>query len=137
MGALDALKDGLSTGVGEVTEFISAHPVETAIGAGVVTVGGALAVAAIVGKASKTKARRASTKRGRKRDARFKSKQKHERRYKRKRKYKVYGKKGWINPKKKHSKSKRGIHYTKKGQPYKILASGKARFIKKTKRRTR
>lgn len=25
----------------------------------------------------------------------------------------------------------KAIHYTKKGQPYKILASGKARFIKK------
>ncbi len=27
--------------------------------------------------------------------------------------------------------SKGGIHYTKTGQPYKILASGKARFIKR------
>jgi hypothetical protein len=26
---------------------------------------------------------------------------------------------------------RKGIHYTKYGQPYKILASGKARFIKK------
>jgi len=31
-------------------------------------------------------------------------------------------------------KNRKGIHYTKKGQPYKILASGKARFIKKKKR---
>jgi hypothetical protein len=31
----------------------------------------------------------------------------------------------------------KGIHYTKKGQPYKILANGRARFIKKTKRRNK
>jgi hypothetical protein len=61
----------------------------------------------------------------------FKSKQKHERRYKRKRKYKIYGKKGYQHPKRKHSKMKKGIHYTKNGQPYKILSSGKARFIKR------
>jgi len=28
-------------------------------------------------------------------------------------------------------KSRRGLHYTKKGQPYIILKSGKARFVKK------
>lgn len=31
----------------------------------------------------------------------------------------------------KMKRSKGGIHYTKKGQPYKILANGRARFIKK------
>ena len=33
----------------------------------------------------------------------------------------------------KKSKSRRGIHYTKKGQPYKIMSNGRARFIKKSK----
>jgi hypothetical protein len=30
-----------------------------------------------------------------------------------------------------HKKSRGGIHYTKKGQPYKIMPNGRARFIKK------
>ncbi len=113
--------------------IIKENPLGTAIGAGVVGVGTGVAIAAIVGGKNKRK----NSKRGHKRDRRFKSKQKHEQRYKRKRKYKVYGKKGYINPKKRKSKSRRGIHYTKKGQPYKILANGRARFIKKTKRRAR
>jgi gas vesicle protein len=33
--------------------------------------------------------------------------------------------------KRKHSKSKKGIHYTKNGQPYKIMSNGRARFIKR------
>jgi len=36
--------------------------------------------------------------------------------------------------KKSHSRRKGGIHYTKKGQPYIILSSGKARFVKKKRR---
>lgn len=35
----------------------------------------------------------------------------------------------------KKSRSKRGIHYTKKGQPYKIMANGRARFVKGKRRR--
>ena len=103
-----------------------------AIGAGVAGVGAGLGIAALVGGKTKKKARKSSTKRRRithtkrgwKQDRKRKSKQKWEVAY---RKHK----------RKHHSKSKRGIHYTKKGQPYKILASGKARFIKKTKRRAR
>jgi hypothetical protein len=123
----------------DITGFITDHPIESAIGAGVIGAGVGAATVAIIGKATSrktSKSRKKSSKRGRSRDRMFKSKQKWERKYKRKRKYKVYGHKGYINPKAKHKrsssrKSKRGIHYTKNGQPYKILASGKARFIKK------
>ena len=106
-------------------------------GAAGVAVGG-LATAGIIASTNSKNKKKSSKKRKSKgsRDRIFKSKQKHERRYKRKRKYKVYGKKGWINPKKKKSKSsrsKKGVHYTKNGQPYILLRSGKARFIKRRK----
>ena len=62
------------------------------------------------------------TSRGWRQDQRRRSKQKWEVAYQRR-------KKG-----KKRSSSRRGVHYTKKGQPYIILSSGKARFIKKKRR---
>jgi len=105
---------------------------EIALGASAIGVGLGVGALAIAGGASKRKTRKSS---GRKRDRLFKSKQKHERKYKRKRKYKVYGRKGFINPRKKKSKSRRGLHYTCKGQPYILLKNGKARFIKKHSRK--
>lgn len=123
---LEGMKETLG-GIGDnVTEFISEKPITAAaIGAGVVGAGVAVAIAASSGKKSK----RNSSKKGRSRDRKFISKQKHEQRYKRKTKGKRY-------KTKKHSKRK-GVHYTKKGQPYIILSSGKAKFIKKTKRRNK
>jgi hypothetical protein len=133
---LEGLQETIG-GIGEdVTTFVSEHPIATAaIGAGVVGAGVGVALIATSGKKSKRK----TSKRGRKRDRTFKSKQKHERRYKRKRKYKVYGKKGWINPKRKRKNSgkRRGkVYYARKtGQPYILLASGKAKFIKGKRRK--
>ena len=106
--------------------LIAANPIATAVGVGAVGVGGLVLGAAVIGSKRKKK-----TRSGSKRDRIFKSKQKHESRYKRKRKFKIYKRKGWIKPKKTTSKSRRGNHYTKKGQPYKILANGRARFVKK------
>lgn len=130
--------DNLSSGI---MEFVEEHPVGTAVGVGAAVVGGAVVGAALVGAASKR--RSSKTSKGRKRDRLFISKQKHERR-KRKRAGKIYKRKGlWYSRtkkagrKSKKMKTKKGIHYTKNGQPYKILASGKARFIKKTKRRAK
>lgn len=120
--------EGLSSIGEDVKEFVLEKPITSAaIGIGVTAVGAGVAIAATSGKKNKRK----TTKRGRKRDRRFKSKQKHEQKYKRKKKYKVYKKKGWIHPKRKSKKRVGKIYYTKKGQPYKILKSGKARFIKK------
>ncbi|MBA7684112.1 hypothetical protein ES703_92502 [subsurface metagenome] len=87
----------------------------------------------IVAKRRKKAKARVRTKKGRARDWRFISKQKHEKAYQKRRKKlgkKTYGRKY-------KTKKRAGIHYTKKGQPYKILASGKARFIKKSKGRGR
>lgn len=129
--------EGLQTtlgGIGEDVEtFVTEKPLATAaIGAGIVAAGAGVALVAASGKKNKKK----TTKRGRKRDRIFKSKQKHERRYKRKKKYKVYGKKGYIKPKKSNSKRRGKVYYAKKtGQPYILLSSGKAKFIKGKRRK--
>jgi hypothetical protein len=101
-------------------------------------VGGAVAGAAITGaviagaSAIKNSSRRSTskTRRGRSRDRKFISRQKHEQAYQRRRKKlgkKTYGK----YYKTKSRRSTKRIKYTKNGQPYIILKSGKARFIKK------
>jgi hypothetical protein len=80
------------------------------------------------GKKSKRKHKKIThTKRGWKQDRARRSKQKWEIAYQR-RKRKLHHNK---------SKSKRGIHYTKNGQPYKIMSNGRARFIKKRGRRSK
>jgi len=113
-------------GLDDVTGFITQNAVPLAIGTGVAVVGGGVALAAVSGSKRKKKNRK-----GIKRDRMFKSKQKHEQRYKRKRKYKIYGKRGVINPKKKKSGKRRGkTYYTKRGQPYILKANGQAKFIK-------
>lgn len=115
----------------DITEFVGANPLATAIGAGVVGVGAGVAAASIIGGSSKKKTRKSRTKRRRinhskrgwAQDRRLHSKQKWEVAY-RKRK------------KKRKSKSRGRIHYARKtGQPYIILASGKAKFIKGKRRK--
>ncbi len=124
---------------GEAGEFVRKHPVSTALTVG----GGVLAatqVIRIVKKRKKTKAAtkkkaakkktskrttrkkyQGHTKRGWKLDRAKRSQEKHELAYQRRKKAGVKSK----------SKKKVGkIYYTKKGQPYKILANGRARFIK-------
>jgi len=125
--------EGLNEGIIEIGEgiktFVTEKPIiSLGVGAGVVGVS-ALAGATLVKKVSKKRKKR--TTRGRSRDRKFKSKQKHEQKYKRKKKYKVYKRKGYIRPKKGTKKRVGKIYLTKKGQPYKIMASGKARFVKK------
>lgn len=138
MGIGDEFQEGLTN----VSNLIGENPLASAAIAGGsgLLIGGAVG-AAVASSGSKTSRRRNTRKRGarsRRRDRMFKSKQKHERKYKRKRKYKVYGKKGWIHPKGKRKKasSRRGkkVYYTKNGQPYIKLRSGKARFIKRNRR---
>lgn len=118
------------------------NPIVAATAGGVsglaVGIGAAAAVSAVKKRTTrrKKKSTKKKTSRGRRRDRMFKSKQKHERKYKRKRKYKVYGRKGYITPKGKRTKKRPGkVYYTKNGQPYKIMASGKARFIKGKRRK--
>jgi Flp pilus assembly protein TadB len=130
--SISSIQDGLQSSIGEVTSIVAEHPV--AVGAGVV---GAAAlgagIVALASSSSKKKTKRKThkkikhTSRGWKQDRARRSKQKWEVAYqKRKRKLKARRRKG---------SHRRGTHYTKNGQPYIILKSGKARFIKKHSKR--
>lgn len=108
--------------------IIEKNPVTSAVGAGVIGAGVVAGAIALSGTSSKKKAKRTRkkikhTSRGWKLDRAKKSKQSWEVSYRR-RKHKKSAK---------SRKNRKGIHYTKNGQPYKILSSGKARFIKKRK----
>lgn len=132
---LDTLKEEVSGTLNTISSIIATNPVASAV------VGGGLAAGAVLGavaiarrkrkKSSKRKSSRkkSSTRRGRRRSKRklkFGSKA-----YRKK-----YLHKHRTSPKGKLTRHKhrgtKAIHYTKKGQPYKILANGRARFIKKS-----
>lgn len=128
MGIGDSLNT-LSDGLSNVTNLIKENPLAAA--------GAAVGTAAVVGggiaaiSASRKKRRSRS---GRARDRRFKSKQKHEQRYKRKRKYRKYKSKKWHRDTR--MRGSRKIYYARKtGQPYIILPSGRAKFIKGKRRK--
>ena len=141
MSILEGLQD-TAVKIGEdVKQFITEKPIESAlVGVGI---GGVLGVGTglVLGSNGKTttkkKTTRKRTKRGRSRDRKFISRQKHEIRRRRKRKpAKIYKRKGkyWSRKPLRRANGKKRVgktYYTKKGQPYKIMASGKARFIKK------
>jgi hypothetical protein len=130
--SISSIQDGLSSAIGEAVSFVAEHPIGVAAGAA----GTALAAGGIVALASsgtstkskkKTRKKITHTSRGWKADRARRSKQKWEVAYqKRKRKLKARRRKG---------SHRRGTHYTKNGQPYIILKSGKARFIKKHSKR--
>ena len=136
------LQSSLVSDVGTASEFIRKSPVTSAV----TVAGGVLAgvtavqiVRKVKSKAAKAKAKRKKVvrKKGGSRDRKFISKQKHEQAYvRRKRKA---GKKITRARYKTKTSGKRKrvgkLYYTKKGQPYKIMASGKARFVKKSKGR--
>lgn len=102
------------------TDFIKSNIGVIAAGAGGLVVGSALGVAAGAAVASKTKRkRRKST--GNSKRRRSKASKRTRRRTRRTPRTAGKGK----------DRSHKRIRYTKKGQPYVIMASGKARFIKK------
>lgn len=112
-----ALESSVIQGVGSATEFIRKNPVTS----GVTVAGGVLAGATVVQIVRKRKAK--------KKTARRKPSKKPVARRKKKSRRLVKGKK-WYGK----TRSKK-IFTTKKGQPYVILSSGKARFIKKSRAR--
>lgn len=103
-------------GLDDIKQFVSTNPVGTAIGAGVAVGGVAVGTVAIARAVKK----RRSTKRKSSRKKRTSSGKK-----KRKPKYARTAGKG-------KDRSTKRIRMTKNGQPYIILRSGKARFIKKS-----
>lgn len=138
------LKSSLVSDVGEASEFVRKNPVTSSVGVAGGVLSGFTAVQIIRKarkKSIKTKAKRKKitskkakstrkkysghTKRGWKLDRAKRSKEKHEIAYQRRKKTST-----------RKTKKRTGVtYYTKNGQPYKILSSGKARFLKKTNRR--
>jgi uncharacterized protein YcfJ len=128
VGKINAIETLLAE-ASELTSGLISNPIATAVGGAVggAVIGGLVTAAVIKSTGKKSSKSRASGKRGNRikhtkrgwlQDRKRRSKQKWEVAYQRRKKHKK-------------SKKSKGIHYTKNGQPYKILASGKARFIKK------
>lgn len=117
---LESLSNGLST----------ADKISLGVGATGILVGAGLVASSLSG-SSGSKSKRSRSRNGRSRDRKFISKQKHEQRYKKRRKSagKYY--------KSKSRKKRSGkVYYAKKtGQPYILLSSGKAKFIKGKRRK--
>lgn len=114
---------GIDSLTQNIANVVKENPVTTAVGVGVGVVGAGLVGAALIGAANSRKNKRKRTRKGISRDRKFISREKHERRYKRKTKGKRY--------KTKRMKSGKRVYYAKKtGQPYILLSSGKAKFIK-------
>ena len=134
----------LTSLVGEASEFVRKHPVSSAVTVG----GGVLAATQVIRIVKKRKAAKKTpgkkkakkktskrttrkkyqghTKRGWKLDRAKRSKEKHELAYQRRKK----------STSKRTTKKRVGVtYYTKNGQPYKILANGRARFIKGKRRK--
>jgi len=125
------------------TDFIRGNPLVSTAAIGLGTTGLVAGAATLARrkktstKKKKSKTKKKRTTRGRSRDIKFISRQKHEIKRRRKRKAKVYKRKGkyYKYPTRKTKKRTGGVYYTKNGQPYKIMASGKARFIKGKRRK--
>lgn len=140
---IQSVKSSAGGGLGTAQEFVRKHPVTSAVSVG----GGVLAGVTVTqimrkrikkrGKTKKPTTKKRVVKRKTARAKRSKrswqldrariSKQKHEVAYQKRKKRLARGKK----TKKRVGK----IYYTKRGQPYKILANGRARFIKGRKKK--
>lgn len=119
---LDTLKDGI---VATITE----HPLGAAVGATGVAIGGGLGAAAIIGAVKSGSSKRSKNKRSRKRITHSKRGWKQDRARRSKQPWEISYRRR--KAKKGRTKSRKGVHYARKtGQPYIILASGKAKFIK-------
>lgn len=118
----------LNSGLDSALATIENNPLASVGGAAIGGVAVGLGSAAIISGLNKRKNKRRKrsssgkrgrrikhTKRGWKQDRARRSRQKWEVAYQ----------------KRKKSRSKKGIHYTKRGQPYKIMSNGRARFIKR------
>jgi hypothetical protein len=103
------------------TDFIKSNIGAIAAGAGGLAVGGAIGALAV----SATKTKKKTTRRKSKTVSRRTRKKTHSRR-------RTSGRKTPRTAGKGKDTSHKRIRYTKKGQPYVIMASGKARFIKKS-----
>jgi colicin import membrane protein len=96
---------------------------QTMLGGALSAIIGNKPIAKTIGSTTATKKRKSSVRR---------KKIKHAKRKKAKKSTRKAARRSAKRSRRHGKKSKRvGLHYTKKGQPYKILASGKAKFVKK------
>lgn len=110
--------------IGEVKSFAQDHASELTIGVTSVTAGAVLGAGAVaLASGKKARKRKSSNKSKRKRRNSYKTKRRTQKR--RTRKTPRTAGKG-------KDRSHKRIRYTKNGQPYIILRSGKARFLKKS-----
>ena len=107
-----------------IISHIQNNPLAVGLGVGAVALGTGAVIGAVAIK-SRTKKRKTNKRHSKKKHPRHQKYHQH------------YGVKETKIRRKKKVSRRKGIHYTKKGQPYIILKSGKARFVKKTKRRAR
>ena len=114
-----ALESSVIQGVGSATEFIRKNPVTSSVGvAGGILAGGT--VVQIIRK-KRAKARTAKKKVTRSRKKKLTTRRKVSKK-----------KQGAAHHHRGKHRGTKAIHVTKKGQPYIILANGRARFIKKS-----
>jgi len=118
----------IKTAWGNISQFIRQNPI-TAGSIGAVGVLGTLGASQIVGKIKKRKSKK--KKRTKKAIRHRKHKRRRKKRYSHKKQRKPY------TAHKRRDTSHRRIRFTKNNQPYIILRSGKARFIKKSSVRRR
>ena len=123
--AINSLSDGIKLSANTIT----ANPIAAAVGAAGVGAVLGLGTAAIIGAVKQRKNKRRKTRNSGKRNSRIKHTKrglKQDRARRSKQKWEVA-----YQRRKRKMKSKKGIHYTKNGQPYKIMSNGRARFIKR------
>lgn len=125
--------DSLNNGLKQLSAFASANPILTTAGAIGAAAAGVLGTAAIVGAVKRRKSSRSKNRSSRKRGSRIKHTS---RGWKQDRKRFNKRQKWEVAYRKRKMKRKGKIYYARKtGQPYIILASGKAKFIKGKRRK--
>lgn len=102
--------------MGLLDNGLSSTTVAVGTGAAIVGVAAGLGTAALIGASKRRKSKRRKSRNSRKRNSRSK---------------KVRKRKTPYTAGKRKDRSHKRIRYTKNGQPYYIMASGKARFISK------
>lgn len=122
--------DSITNGVQGIRDKLQILPIGTAVGIGGAAVGAGLVSAAVIGAVKSQKSKRNKSRSSRKRHSRIRHTKrgwKQDRARRSKEKWEVAYQK-----RKNHSSKRRGkVYYARKtGQPYIILSSGKAKFIK-------
>jgi len=123
----------ISDGLIKLSTFAGQNPISSTLGAAGAGIAiGSLSTLAITGIANKRKSKRRKYSYSRKGRSRIKHSKRgliQDRKRRSKQKWEV----AYQKRKRRHSSrgSKRGIKYTKNGQPYKIMSNGRARFIKR------